>query len=454
MTRRDRFWELEHFSDGQLLESLSGVMTAQRQRLAELIAHLAEVEQRRIHLLAAHASMFSYCVGRLGMSEDEACRRIEVARLARRFPALFGELANGQIGLSVAVLLKPVLTSDNHADLLAAARGKTMQQTRELIAERFPKPDVPSSFRKLPERRSTPAVPTEPAHASLPLLLAPAVSAAPAPAPASSPQAPASVPLSPASPIASGIGASTMVETSTELPMAPTPAGTPRSSKSLKADVEPLSPRRYRIQFTADADLKEKLERARDLLRHALPSGDFAPILARALDLLLDELLRARFGARSRRVKRSKSHTRDSSLSIEASSPRTNSSLAASAPPEQPPSSPTTSDVAPAHRQVEASRRAPTPRPNIPRPERRAVLERDGLGCRWVSADGLRCGSHAWLELDHRQPAGRGGSSHAENLRYFCRAHNHLAAEQAYGREHMQQAIATRRRRRGTEREA
>jgi hypothetical protein len=87
----------------------------------------------------------------------------------------------------------------------------------------------------------------------------------------------------------------------------------------------------------------------------------------------------------------------------------------------------------------------PKPRPHVSRAARRAVFERDGLGCSWVDDHGVRCGSHAWLQFDHRQPAGKAGSSEPDNLRLLCRAHNFLAAEHAYGREHMARA-ATRRR--------
>jgi hypothetical protein len=72
------------------------------------------------------------------------------------------------------------------------------------------------------------------------------------------------------------------------------------------------------------------------------------------------------------------------------------------------------------------------------------VLERDGLGCCWVDAAGNRCGSAAWLELDHHHPSGKGGSSAPENLRLLCRAHNRFAAERAYGREHVERAIQAR----------
>jgi hypothetical protein len=74
------------------------------------------------------------------------------------------------------------------------------------------------------------------------------------------------------------------------------------------------------------------------------------------------------------------------------------------------------------------------------------VFERDGLGCSWVDDQGVRCDSHAWLQFDHRQPAGKAGSSEPDNLRLLCRAHNLLAAEHAYGREHMARALMQRRR--------
>lgn len=75
---------------------------------------------------------------------------------------------------------------------------------------------------------------------------------------------------------------------------------------------------------------------------------------------------------------------------------------------------------------------------------RREVLERDGLGCSWMDTDGVRCGSTAWLEIDHHHPAGKGGSSSPDNLRMLCRAHNRVAAERAYGRDWIERSIVTR----------
>jgi 5-methylcytosine-specific restriction endonuclease McrA len=393
----DHFWELAHLSDQQLLASLQGSLRTKRRALAEVVAHLAEVEERRLHLEAACGSLFSYCVQRLGMSEDEACRRIELARLARRFPSLFPELASGRIGLSVALLLKPVLSAENQDELIPAMRGASLQQTRELLAARFPRPDVAAQIRKLPER----ALADLPAQPPSPPTTAPVGAAA---------AAPGAMHLGPQ-----------------QSHLAPTRSkmvgDSPRSSRS--QCIEPLSTGRYRVQFTADASLQHKLQHARDLLRHAYPGGDLSDIVSRALDLLIEDLMKRRFGAR-------RTHS-------EGASPRPQSKRSSS-------QTDSASMSAVKLRSVvsKAPKAAPPARPHIPLASRRAVLERDGLGCSW-QAEGHRCGSAAWLELDHRQPAGKGGGSQPENLRLLCRAHNRRAAEHEYGRGKIERAIASRR---------
>jgi hypothetical protein len=522
MANSEHFWRLEHLCDRQLLERLQGVLRTQRCALAELIAHLGEVEERRLHLAAAHSSMFSYCVQHLGMSEDEACRRIELARLARRFPALFGELASGRIGLSVALLLKPVLTPDNHAELIAAARGASLRTARELLAERFASPDVPSRIRKLPARPIAQAVPVA-------VCLAPAIPAADAEAanaiavtaadaeaanatavtaadlPAMSVTA-ANVARAKPAPVANALPARVTSPDSTSSAAtaarlsSPPPPRVPEFDldslyhAQLRQRIEPLSAERYRIVFTADASLKQKLELARDLLRHSNPSGDLAPVVSRALELLLQELLQRRFGARRRdpphRAASAVSHSatpaasaaaaletpRSSTLplampapaapgaqppatALGVATPQSSLPLAVSAPARQGAASSVTAPPATARRAAPSLATpsfttvppavvpsASPPASYISHEARRAVLERDGLGCCWVDATGRRCGSSAWLELDHHHPSGKGGGSEPENLRLLCRAHNRFAAERAYGRAHVERAIQARQR--------
>jgi hypothetical protein len=63
-----------------------------------------------------------------------------------------------------------------------------------------------------------------------------------------------------------------------------------------RARLEPQSPGRVRVEFTARAELYEKLQQARQLLSHALPSGDLGELFERAIDALLEKETRQRFG--------------------------------------------------------------------------------------------------------------------------------------------------------------
>jgi len=68
---------------------------------------------------------------------------------------------------------------------------------------------------------------------------------------------------------------------------------------------------------------------------------------------------------------------------------------------------------------------------------RRAVWERDGGQCTFVSESGRRCDARKPLEFDHVRELARGGESTVENLRLRCRAHNQYTAECTFGSEFM-----------------
>src|SRR5690606_35771166 len=53
----------------------------------------------------------------------------------------------------------------------------------------------------------------------------------------------------------------------------------------------------YRVQFTADQEYVDLLERARDLLWHQLPNGDLAQLQRLALEALVEKLTRRKCGS-------------------------------------------------------------------------------------------------------------------------------------------------------------
>src|SRR5438046_10288721 len=100
---------LSHLSDHDLLQSTVALLARDRDITAELLAHIAEIDARKLYLPAAYPSMRLYCVQEFGMSEDAAQRRIHAARAARKFPVLFDAVADGRLHLPGVNLLAPYL---------------------------------------------------------------------------------------------------------------------------------------------------------------------------------------------------------------------------------------------------------------------------------------------------------------------------------------------------------
>jgi len=251
-------------TDHDLLSRLEQLVATERQTSAELVAHLAVLETRpSLYAALGHGSLFSYCTRALRLSEDAACSRIMAARTCRRFPAILDALCAGEVSLTSIRLLSPHLTSENHEAVLARARGRTRAEIETLVAELAPRPDVPSSVRRLPTSPSPPPLPA--------IALAGGVSS---PAPSNATSDPGAV-----------------------LPVLAYPSP---STPTRRAIVQPTSPERYRVQFTIGEETQEKLRRLQALLRREVPDGDPAAIFDRALTLLLEKVEKAKWGATSK----------------------------------------------------------------------------------------------------------------------------------------------------------
>ncbi|HEU4578208.1 MAG TPA: hypothetical protein VFS67_08140 [Polyangiaceae bacterium] len=244
--------------------------------LAEVLAHLAELEARGAHRERACSSLFAYCVYELRMSEDEAQRRCRAARLARQFPALLAMLAEASLHLTGILLIGPHLTPENHRGLLARVRYRTKREIERIVAELAPAPDAPARIEPLqggPEPSAidvlTPPRPRNTWAAYVRALAGPIRNLEAGTGAGQAP--PAAVP-----------------ESSADL------AGTPSEIRTGAPTPPPPPPGpRYRVQFTADQAFLDLLEEARDLSQHSLPNRDLVEVQRRALQTLV-KTLRAR----------------------------------------------------------------------------------------------------------------------------------------------------------------
>ena len=121
-----------HLSPAVALRSLAAIDLEEKSRVAEGVALIAVIDHRRDYLAAGHPSMCDYCVRRLHMSEDKALRRIQVARAALQFPALFECLGDGRLSVSAAGELAPHLQPATAAALIESAAYRSRQEIRQL----------------------------------------------------------------------------------------------------------------------------------------------------------------------------------------------------------------------------------------------------------------------------------------------------------------------------------
>ena len=104
---------LAFIPDDELLRRLNDLLRQSRRIEAEIVTHIAEVDERRLYAREASPSMFAYCTEVLHFSEAEAYLRIAVARAAREHPMLLAMLADGRLHLTGIAKLAPHLTSEN-----------------------------------------------------------------------------------------------------------------------------------------------------------------------------------------------------------------------------------------------------------------------------------------------------------------------------------------------------
>jgi hypothetical protein len=286
---------VQTLTDEQLIAETHRFARDERVATAGLVRHLAEMDARRLFLREGCASLFTWCTEVLHLSEAAAYNRIEVARIGRRFPAVFDALDEGSVTLTAVKVLGPYLTDVNHAELLAAARHRSKREIERLLTGVAPASPLPIAFR----------------------------------------------------------------ETTIH-----------------------IAPGLHEIRFTITSATREKLERARELLRHAVPNGEYAAIFDRALTELLAQLERRRAAA--------------------TPAPR----------PSQP---------------------ARTGSRHIPAAVKREVWTRDGGRCAFVGWQGRRCTERGRLEFHHLQPFAAGGATTVGNLALRCRQHNRYEAESFFG---------------------
>ncbi len=229
------FAKLERLSSDELDRSAEKLVVAENGNIAKLIAHIAEMSDRKAVLELGYKNMFDYCVRRLNLSEGAVPARIHVANVSRRFPQLLVALAENRISLTVASLLAAHVCEDHVDKLISDCAGMTRKETEEYLVALKPKPVFEPSIRKRPQ----PAAPPPQLEKLTPR------------APALRPDA--------------------------------------KPKKSSPTLLQPARPDEFNFRFAADRDFKNKFERLAEVLGVENAQKHMAEIIEKALDIALDK---------------------------------------------------------------------------------------------------------------------------------------------------------------------
>jgi hypothetical protein len=240
---RSRIDGCRQLDDESLRRDLRFLAQREHHSLATLLIHLGEYDRRRLSEEEGYQSTYSYCVKCLGYDESGAYRRIQAARVCKRYPHILDYIISGELSLSSLLLLSPVLTDSNQEEMISQARGKSKRELETRLAELDPRPATPDAFRRMP---------------APPMWIAPAV-----------------METNPGS----------ALEAAQPAEMTGVLSAQPPSEWQA---VMPLSLERVRVGFDAAVLLVRLIDRAKLVLRHKYPEGRLEDVLRDALETLLE----------------------------------------------------------------------------------------------------------------------------------------------------------------------
>ena len=250
---------VDHLSPLAARRRLEEVDLEEKSRLAEGLALIALIDSRGDYLEAGYSCMQRYCIEHLRMSEAKTLRRLQAARLGRKFPQVFERISDGRLSVSNACEIAPVLTEENAAALLDAVTHQPKLQVRRIvIAAKRPSPSPQSA-------------PTEKRECE--------ASAEPNTAPA------ADVSLSELCDVASP---------DTGL----TEHAPARVNRQVRGRVIVTQQGERGLQLVLTDEEFVAFKKAQDLLSHVVCNGDPAVVVARALAHYATHLEKRRFGAK------------------------------------------------------------------------------------------------------------------------------------------------------------
>lgn len=368
-SKTQTFWtELKTMNDDRLIQTLEQLIGNENKILAQSLAYISEVGRRRLFLSRGFTSLYEFCVKTLPLSPGSVYRRTQVAKKAQKHPLLLELVAKGELNLTVVSKICPHLKDSCQNDYIRSFIGKTVNEVEAVLLNGQRVQESPDLITRTKDK-VTPLFDEQ--GKSLPNLA----------------QARDGGQLDPAQARKDGPIETRESKDKKEAIKNPPQKSAPDSQPKptgIKRE------KRYAIRFTASEQLKNKLQRAKEVMSHKYPNGQLEEIFEAALDELLEK-------------------------------------------------------NAPELKKIrKANKKCDPESPYIPRKMEKDAFAKANYRCQQVSACGRQCGSKKFLEVDHVMPRAHGGLTVSNNLQVLCKAHNLQKARLDLGSDFIDRKIRER----------
>ena len=134
--------DIKTLSDEELVLSLKSACRKEISGTCEVLAHLIELDDRRLYLKLGYSSLFDYCLRALKYSESGAGRMVQAARTVRDYPQILELLGERKLSLATLGKVAGMLTKENVKDVLSKVEGKSIAETEIYMAQFKPRKEI------------------------------------------------------------------------------------------------------------------------------------------------------------------------------------------------------------------------------------------------------------------------------------------------------------------------
>jgi hypothetical protein len=118
-------------NDEGLLSKTDALVREERELLTSILHHLREIERRRLFSALGYKSLFEMTVRRFGYSEDQAYRRLAAMRLLKELPEVEEKISSGEITLTHIALIHSLFRQEknqNQKDMSREAKLSAIER--------------------------------------------------------------------------------------------------------------------------------------------------------------------------------------------------------------------------------------------------------------------------------------------------------------------------------------